>query len=132
MPSPWASDPRCGVGRFPPHRHSPSVRYVHGTVLYPCPEPTEDLILRIYQACNGWGYDRGGLNKADVWLVLEMAARRGHISFKGRARGGGLGVRRKSHLLRKTLKKNINGVTISWMGRVLGQAETCQSRIHAV
>ena len=65
-------------------------------------------------------------------LWLEMAARRGHISFKGKARGGGLGVRRKSHLLRKTLKKNINGVTISWMGRVLGQAETCQSRIHAV
>jgi len=105
---------------------------VHGNILVPCPEPTRDLILRIYKACNGWGYEAGGLNKTDVWLVLEMAARRGHISFKGKARGGGLGIKRKSHLLRKTLKKNINGVTISWMGLVLGLAETCQSCGHAM
>ena len=64
--------------------------YVHGNLLVPCPEPTTDLILRIFKACNGWGYAAGGLNKTDIWLVLEMTARRGHISFKGKVRGGGL------------------------------------------
>ena len=106
--------------------------YVHGNLLVPCPEPTTDLILRIFKACNGWGYAAGGLNKTDIWLVLEMTARRGHISFKGKVRGGGLGIKRKSHLLRKTLRKEITDVTISWYGLVLGLAESCESCGSAV
>ena len=108
------------------------VLYVHNDTLIPCPEPSEGLLLRIFRSIHGFGHKKGGLNKQDIWLVLEMTARRGHISFKGRVRGGQLGMRRKSGQLRYTLRKNVFDVSRSWMEVVRGAAETCEFRGNAV
>ena len=105
----------------------PAVLYVHNGTRIPCPVPSEDLLLRISRSVHGWGHKQGGLNKTDIWLVLEMAARRGHIDFKGRIRGGSLGMKRKSGQLRYTLRQKISDVTISWMNVVNGTAESCES-----
>ena len=110
----------------------PAVLYVHNGTRIPCPVPSEDLLLRISRSVHGWGHKQGGLNKTDVWFVLEMAAKRGHISFQGRVRGGQLGMKRKSGQLRSTLRKNILDVARSWAEVVRGSAVSCESCGSAV
>ena len=89
-------------------------------------------MIRIFKSGHGHGHKKGGLNKEDIWLVLEMTARRGHISFEGKVRGGQLGMKRKSSQLRYTLRKNMLDVSRSWMEVVRGTAETCESCGNAV
>ena len=103
------------------------ILYIHNGILIPCPKPSMDLMHRIFKSVHGKGHKKGGLNKTDIWLVLEMTARRGHIDFKGRIRGGSLGMKRKSGQLRYTLRQKMSDVTISWMNVVNGTAESCES-----